>query len=79
MALRMKSCPFCGGDAYLADTWNGQVAVKCSSCGCSTLYFKQKETAIHIWNHRSENGNKKQKSDQDLQSSELPNGVYYGK
>jgi len=52
MNLRMKSCPFCGGEAYLADTWDGRIAVKCTLCGCGTVHYKQKESAIHQWNQR---------------------------
>ena len=50
----LKDCPFCGGEAYIGDSWDGSVSVKCCVCGCGTPPSGFKETVIRKWNHRYE-------------------------
>ena len=57
--LKLKSCPFCGGEPCIqrhefigyADTFG----VVCLDCCCETRqFFETKEEAIEAWNRRAE-------------------------
>jgi Lar family restriction alleviation protein len=52
----LKPCPFCGGNAEVAEPICGEdYFVKCVNCGCRTSYFyRAKEEAIKAWNKRPE-------------------------
>lgn len=59
MTEKPKDCPFCGGEAFLADDdeKNYGVFIACSKCCSSTGIFKTKDEALVAWNARSiENG-----------------------
>ncbi|MBE6876394.1 MAG: restriction alleviation protein, Lar family [Ruminococcus sp.] len=49
---KLKPCPFCGAEAYLADTWDTTKYVQCTVCGCRTIHLKNKLDVIEIWNRR---------------------------
>lgn len=59
--IKLKPCPFCGGEARLQrkNKKHGYYVI-CKKCGCRTPYFqyqfdsleKLRETAIEAWNTR---------------------------
>lgn len=56
MADKLKPCPFCGGEAYIAhrkgayDFWNYYCG--CVDCGVETLGYDREKEAIKKWNNR---------------------------
>ena len=48
--MRLKNCPFCGGEAEFA-TKDGNW-IWCKKCGAESNYFEQTEEAIKAWNTR---------------------------
>lgn len=50
---RLKSCPFCGGEAELYQTYNGCYQVECHKCGARSCIEKKKENVISKWNERT--------------------------
>ena len=60
----LKSCPFCGGEAYLFEAsesvWDlkpHDFTVICRTCRAGIhRYFPTKEEAIEAWNRRADNG-----------------------
>lgn len=54
MSIELKPCPFCGGEAILAETNEDEVFVECCNCYAhSGIYYCEKE-AIEAWNSRVE-------------------------
>ena len=65
---KLRSCPFCGGDAELKEKdyamigHKVQAYVRCKVCGATSNYFSENiaycanEKAIGAWNRRAENG-----------------------
>lgn len=65
----LKPCPFCGGDAYVAQNYLGQKYVRCPECG-ATMWGKDtddwriathgekkaEKMAVEAWNRRADNG-----------------------
>lgn len=55
--LRLRECPFCGGEAILG-TWRDEYrrlnpsAVHCSVCHVETRIYERKKEAIKAWNKR---------------------------
>ncbi len=49
---QLKPCPFCGGEAYLGESWDKTKNIQCTVCGCSTVHFKNKLDAVECWNQR---------------------------
>jgi Lar family restriction alleviation protein len=52
----LKSCPFCGGDAYISDQMNQgkQFGVNCLRCWATLPpFFGSKESAAAAWNRRT--------------------------
>lgn len=48
--IKLRSCPFCGGEAYFptfTETW-----IRCKSCGFETPYTEDKEWLVNTWNTR---------------------------
>lgn len=52
--MKLKPCPFCGGNAELWDTEDVQYPyqIVCMSCFCGTDEKTYKESAIEAWNRR---------------------------
>ncbi|MBR1555533.1 MAG: Lar family restriction alleviation protein [Oscillospiraceae bacterium] len=50
--IKLKNCPFCGNDAYLAESWEQTKIVQCAVCGCHTVHYANKLDAIEAWNRR---------------------------
>jgi Lar family restriction alleviation protein len=58
--MRLKTCPFCGGDAMLSsypqELNNGGIlqtfAVECSECGARTSLSVSKRSCIEAWERR---------------------------
>ncbi len=48
----LKSCPFCGYEATLIDSW-GMAIVLCANCLGRSHHFTEKRDAINAWNRRS--------------------------
>lgn len=48
----LKSCPFCGGEAYLHDRRSDGYSVRCLECS-ATLDKSRREEAISAWNRRA--------------------------
>ena len=61
MNEKLKPCPFCGGEAmvanatreYLSGKTEERFAINCISCGANGGDKKTKEEAIEIWNRRT--------------------------
>ena len=51
---RLKSCPFCGGEAEMIETLFYDYIVECEICGASTSYCDSEEMAVEAWNRRKE-------------------------
>ncbi len=51
--IKLKNCPFCGGEAYLGESWEQTKIVQCSVCGCGTRHFLNKLDAVETWNKRT--------------------------
>ena len=58
--MELKSCPFCGGEAFIDSEWTiGQICaylvffVICTQCGCRTGFFEKPSHAEAAWNRRS--------------------------
>ena len=59
--IKLKSCPFCGGEAVLKRDRIGLYCVKCTNCGCMTTFqfdFGEgeevsKQKAADVWNRRA--------------------------
>ena len=53
---KLKSCPFCGGEAsvYQAGYMYSapQYYIFCDECGCETPVFNTEQDAIEAWNRR---------------------------
>lgn len=58
--LKLKPCPFCGGEAYLLNMANCMVYVKCKSCKAETggvhieAGYCANDKAVEVWNRRAE-------------------------
>lgn len=58
--MKLKSCPFCGGEAVLEDLGGcemiGRFFVRCSKCKIAQDHlWATKQTAIKQWNRRVKN------------------------
>ena len=61
--IKLKPCPFCGGEAVLKRDRIGLYCVKCTNCKCMTTFQfdfgegeeASKKKAAKIWNRRAEN------------------------
>ena len=59
--VKLKRCPFCGGDAELDDKsysfGKDEAVIQCSGSDCevipTTHYYLDKEKAIKAWNKRT--------------------------
>lgn len=57
--IKLKSCPFCGGEAKLIDSSRRLSYVRCSKCGAETDSFEMSveycsnEKAAEAWNQRA--------------------------
>ena len=51
----LKSCPFCGGEAYFIGE---SPTIKCKNCRVYLLFnpIMSKQEAIEAWNRRVDNG-----------------------
>ena len=54
--IKLKRCPFCGGEASLRDEPDKyyKYAVYCTKCGIGTLAEHIESIAIHAWNRRTD-------------------------
>ncbi len=56
--IKLKPCPFCGGEARYFPFWNENPAdywVRCKICGCETACYDTQEDAAVAWNRRAGN------------------------
>jgi Lar family restriction alleviation protein len=60
--MKLKPCPFCGGDARLRTTDLAEgfglfvmsaAFVQCADCGARTLEYRDETFAIEDWNRRA--------------------------
>ena len=58
MTIKLKPCPFCGGEAYY---WTHKYAngttyhfVGCLECAVRTANMTEKQDAVDCWNRRAE-------------------------
>ena len=60
MAVKLKSCPFCGGKAKQESDmcWDASrylYYVECADCGASTdVWYQSEEEAVEAWNRRTD-------------------------
>lgn len=56
--LRLKPCPFCGGEAYMVDAeidGRAHYIVKCGTCYCTSGVMQlSRPEAVAAWNRRAE-------------------------
>lgn len=50
--MKIKNCPFCGGESRLFETGFHSWIVACTKCCCRTHEEESEEDAIRIWNIR---------------------------
>jgi Lar family restriction alleviation protein len=54
--LEIKTCPFCGGDKFLVQTYDGRMRVSCNKCSArgplSDIENPRDGDAIVAWNQR---------------------------
>ena len=61
--IKLKPCPFCGGEAVLKRDRIGLYCAQCPDCGCMTTFQfdlgegeeVSKRKAADIWNRRADN------------------------
>ena len=61
--IKLKPCPFCGGEAVLKCDRIGLYCAKCTNCGCMTTFQfdfgdgeeTSKRKAAEVWNRRADN------------------------
>lgn len=51
----LRSCPFCGGDAYLVWCKGRLYMVECELCHATSARFISPQEAIEAWNGRVAN------------------------
>ena len=58
--VKLKPCPFCGGEAEFVNTWNCLCHVICRSCGAEIWGikkhpndFRTRDEVIAAWNNRA--------------------------
>ena len=62
--IRLKRCPFCGGEALLSHDHTGIGAsyVRCEKCGLESIRFLKSfecasdDRAVEFWNRRADDG-----------------------
>ncbi len=54
MNIELKPCPFCGGEAILAETTGDEVLVECCNCYAHTGIYAYEQEAIEAWNSRAQ-------------------------
>lgn len=53
MDNKLKPCPFCGGEAILAENTNSEeLLVECCNCYAHTGLYCSEQEAIDAWNNR---------------------------
>ena len=50
--MKLKPCPFCGGEAGVSERYDEYCAVRCITCGAKTNFSMTKKGAIEAWNRR---------------------------
>ena len=52
--MKLKPCPFCGGEAKIGSTDIFGFEVRCTVCPCDVgrYWFVKKEEAVTAWNRR---------------------------
>ena len=56
MKIKLKRCPFCGGEAKFLPMWKFRSEnywVRCVDCGCETPAFVTQKLAAEAWNRRA--------------------------
>lgn len=57
-SIKLKPCPFCGGEAILMSRETNYFATRffviCDNCHASSKWCKNKEEAAEAWNRRAE-------------------------
>lgn len=55
MEIKLKPCPFCGGEAYVVGIDDNEAHFLWAACrNCGGMTFKTEKEAIEAWNRRSE-------------------------
>lgn len=52
--IKLKPCPFCGGEAELFRDYMGWYVIECTACGNGTLHFAKSDGAVNAWNRRAD-------------------------
>jgi Lar family restriction alleviation protein len=50
--IELKPCPFCGGEAIIADAYGPYAIVSCKSCPCAVEVYGSMKYAVETWNRR---------------------------
>ncbi len=50
--IKLKQCPFCGGDTYFATDDGVKFRTVCCDCGITTKLYYDVKRAAEIWNRR---------------------------
>ena len=54
MVNKLKSCPFCDGQAELRETFGSRYYVTCKDCKILQQFYEDAKQAIEAWNRRVE-------------------------
>jgi len=52
--MKLKLCPFCGGEAKVYKSYNGKFYIECRECDPMKYMRDNQEETIYAWNHRVE-------------------------
>lgn len=53
MENKLKSCPFCGGEAERFEQHHFAHSVVCKKCHATIQWYKNKQAAAKAWNRRT--------------------------
>ena len=67
--IKLKPCPFCGGEAKILNV-DDRYTVKCRSCFCGTGIYKDSGRASEAWNRRAENESRTDKERNETRQGE---------
>lgn len=75
--IKLKPCPFCGGEAKIYKDYNGFYLVQCK-CGCGTLHKSEKKNVINDWNTRRPMEKIVEQMEKEKHNTPYINGRYSG-
>lgn len=53
--IKLKPCPFCGGEAKIIGAIGAVFCARCTECGAETQSELSEQQAAELWNRRADN------------------------